>query len=147
MGKVLSQGARAAALLLAFSIGAPAPALAQMGPTARTFQDYLATPSVLGTVWTGLSIWEGAPANQPSERWTVTFLPGQKLRYQTSDGRVFENGTWRQNGALVLLETNQFFSARLGTIHGDVIHGDARNQRGERGTFRLERLSAEGQVL
>ena len=85
--------------------------------------------SVAGTVWAGPDS-EGTP-------YEYHFLPGGELHYQSPTG-FWKNGTWKQDGATVYMETNNRYSERWGTITGLRMAGKAKNVTGAEWTFSAE---------
>jgi SH3-like domain-containing protein len=66
------------------------------------------------------------------------FLPNGILRY-TSQAGTFANGTWKQDGNMVYMETNNKFAEFRGTIQGYVMSGEAWNARGQKWQWRVIR--------
>ncbi len=74
-------------------------------------------PRLDGTAWDGKDD-DGAL--------TWRFLPAGVLNYTQPSG-TFENGTWRQVGITVAMETNAHYADYFGVIIGDTIRGNAHN--------------------
>ncbi|HEX8551343.1 MAG TPA: hypothetical protein VF681_07280 [Abditibacteriaceae bacterium] len=79
------------------------------------------TPSVEGTTWGGPSSYD--------EFAVWHFGPKGDLRYETATGS-WHNGSWKQRGAAVYIETNNRYSEKIGIIEGDLIRGDGHNTAG-----------------
>lgn len=130
----------------AHSVSAGVLALCLMGASAASAQEVksvcpagTAEASRLeGQTWSGSAAMDGE-APGPWQRWVAEFRADGVLVYTYTDGRRFDNGTWRQNGRVVMIETNRYFSVGIGTICGSVMQGERRNMRGERGSFRFTR--------
>jgi pimeloyl-ACP methyl ester carboxylesterase len=88
--------------------------------------------SVAGTTWAGTDSY--------GHHYVFSYLPGGILRY-TSPSGTFNNGTWRQNGDRVYMEMNDRYSQHEGVIRGSKMSGAARNVKGDRWTWSVERQS------
>lgn len=124
---------------LALALFGAAPAFAQSDPVSVCAAGTPAAPSLTGQSWRGESLMNGEAPGQAHQQWDAEFRADGVLVYAYSDGSRFDNGTWRQNGRVVMFETNGYFAVNVGTICGNVLEGDRRNMRGERGTFRFTR--------
>jgi hypothetical protein len=107
----------AAAIALAFA----SPSMAQSAPPA---------PSVAGTTWGG--------ADSDGDYYDYTFRPDGVLAYKYSGGS-FTNGTWKQFGDVIYMETNHKYSERQGTIAGTHIDGNAWNVQGHEWTWSADK--------
>ncbi len=85
-----------------------------------------AAPSVAGTVWAG--------ADSEGDYYEYHFQEGGALHYKSPSG-LHKNGTWKQDGNSIYMETNKKFSERTGTIAGNQMHGTAKNIKGETWTW------------
>src|SRR5262249_18143954 len=85
---------------------------------------------VEGTAWSGM--------DSEGKRYVFRFLPGGNLDYTSPTGR-FRNGTWRQSGDAVFMETNQRYWEFNGVVRGDKLLGKAVNVRGGKWTYDLKR--------
>lgn len=79
-------------------------------------------PRLAGTCWVGHS-------GRRSERYIFRYLPDGALNYASPSG-LYQNGTWRQVGPVVLMETNRHYADYAGLVHGDRILGTAGNITG-----------------
>lgn len=86
-------------------------------------------PTLTGTVWVGTDI---------DGQYEYRFLEGGTLGYKTRTG-YFTNGTWRQNGNSIYMETNHKYSERQGTISGNQMAGRGWNIKGKQWTWQAER--------
>ena len=73
-------------------------------------------PPLVNTCWSGTS----------GHMTVIRFLPDNVLNYSQADA-TYQNGTWRQVGNVVAMETNRHFADYEGVILGDRIAGEARN--------------------
>lgn len=100
--------------------------------------DWLAAvsrPALAGTAWAG--------RDSHREEHVFRFLPGGVLNYTSPTG-TFQNGTWRQIGNHVVMETNRHYADYAGTIAADRIVGTARNVGGLRWTWDVRRTTDPG---
>ena len=95
-----------------------------------TIQGEAAVPSIAGTTWEGADI--------DGDRYVYRFLEDGTLHYTTPTGS-WKNGTWRQDGAEVYMETNDRYSERVGTIVGSRMSGRGWNVAGDKWTWEAER--------
>jgi hypothetical protein len=79
-----------------------------------------------GTTWTGTDIYVG----RTFVPYKYTFGADGILTY-SYQGNTYRNGTWRQNGNAVYMETNKKYSERVGLIEGSHIKGVGRNLVGQ----------------
>jgi hypothetical protein len=75
-----------------------------------------------GTTWTGTDIYVGSKFVP----YKYTFGADGILTY-SYQGHTYRNGTWRQKGDAVYMETNKRYSERIGLIQGSHIQGVGRN--------------------
>ena len=102
----------------------------------------LAASSLAGTTWRGHSDWAYAKGGTDSQIWDVEFRADGVMHYVYEDsGRAFDNGHWRQRGAVLFWDTNSMFGAAIGLIRGDEIQGTKINIRGDKGDFSFKRVS------
>lgn len=74
--------------------------------------------SLEGTIWSA--------TDSDGERWMFHFEKGGILHYGLN-GPTYRNGTWRQDGMRLYMETNKRYAEFHGTIRGDRIVGRAAN--------------------
>jgi len=79
-----------------------------------------------GTNWSGIDIY----MSSRFVPYTYRFGPNAVLTYGYQ-GQTYSNGTWRQNGDAVYMETNHKYSERVGLIQGKEILGVGRNVVGQ----------------
>lgn len=91
-------------------------------------------PAVSGTRWTGRFTWDGDPAVTQ----TMRFRPDCVLEY-SYNGSTHTNGKWRQSGALVLWDTNDYYAVYMGTRSGGQMSGVMNNQNGDSGVWSFKR--------
>jgi hypothetical protein len=87
-------------------------------------------PAVEGTSWSGTS--------SDGDRYTFRFEKGGILGYTSPTG-TYRNGTWRQTGAGLYMETNMRYWEFHGTIKGDRLPRRATNVRAGQWTYDLKR--------
>lgn len=80
--------------------------------------------------------WEGKDSD--GDFYVYKFKPGGILRYKSPTGE-FENGTWKQTGNLIYMETNNKYSQYKGVISGQIMQGDAQNIVGHKWEWSAER--------
>jgi hypothetical protein len=115
---------RSAALLLAVLLSiafAPAPFPRPPKPGSG---------SVEGTAWSG--------SDSVGSRYTFRFLKGGVLDY-TSPSGTYRNGSWKQNGEALYMETNNRYWEFKGAIKGNSLQGSATNIRGGNWSYQLTR--------
>ncbi len=86
-----------------------------------------AVRNVEGTVWVGSDVC--GPQ-------VYRFEPGGILSYSYPDGNgvmnTYRNGTWKQSGSSIYMETNQRFSERKGIIRDREMKGEGWNIHGQK---------------
>ncbi len=87
--------------------------------------------SVAGTVWGG--------TDSDGDYYEYHFEADGSLSYKAPQG-FFKNGTWKQNGDAIYMETNQKFAERQGRISGSHMEGNAWNIRGEKWTWVADKM-------
>lgn len=102
---------------LAAALACAAPSKAQSGPAAA---------SVAGTTWSGV--------DSDGDYYEYTFRSDRVLAYKSPNGS-YANGTWKQSGDVIYMETNHKFSERQGKISGAHMEGDAWNVQGHKWTW------------
>jgi hypothetical protein len=112
----------AAALACLPIFGGPSPAPADEDP-ARL---HSTAPSVAGTVWVGEDVC--GPQTFRFEP-DGTFVYTYRLR-EGGPWETFRNGTWRQSGATIYIETNGKFAERRGMIRRREMRGIGSNVKG-----------------
>jgi hypothetical protein len=85
--------------------------------------------SVAGTVWAG--------QESDGDYYEFHFIEDGSLNYNSPSG-FWTNGTWRQDGTSIYMETNNKFSERKGVITGTVMKGSASNVKGAEWTWTFE---------
>jgi len=66
--------------------------------------------------------------------------PGQGVLYYTSPMGYYDNGTWKQDGQSVYVETNKRFSERDGKLVNNAIEGTGKNTKGERWSWKAVKI-------
>ncbi|MBD0325596.1 MAG: hypothetical protein ICV68_04155 [Pyrinomonadaceae bacterium] len=94
--------------------------------------------SLQGTSWVGTVRAPDSNGEFHDNSYQIDFLPGNQVRWNTN-GNVYTNGKWRQNGRSFSLELNDGYSTWLGTIEGDRISGNSINKLGHKWTWSLSR--------
>jgi uncharacterized protein (TIGR02996 family) len=94
--------------------------------------EVVSRPRLEGTCWKGPSSIETF--------YVWRFLPGGVLNY-TSPSGTFQNGTWKQIGTCVQMESNRHYADYEGFVGGDWIYGTARNVTGQRWRWRVQRTT------
>jgi uncharacterized protein (TIGR02996 family) len=89
-------------------------------------------PRLAGTCWAG--------TDSRGSHYIWRYLPGGALNY-TSDSGTYQNGTWRQIGNHVIMETNRRYADYLGFVGGDWIHGKAENVTDLKWTWKVKRTT------
>ena len=117
-----------AALALLLATLAPA-APSDEGVPGRDGSYELAGSNVEGTMWEG---------NTDRGVFIVRFERGGMLCY-TSPSGTFRNGTWTQNGNVILLEMNGHYADYRGEMRGDRILGEASNKPGMKWNWNVKR--------
>ncbi len=92
-------------------------------------QDNSPVPSVAGTTWAGVDFHD--------DHYEYIFRPNHELDYQYPGG-FYTNGTWRQMGDVIYMETNHKFSERQGRIVGTHMSGNGWNVNGEKWTWQAD---------
>ena len=81
---------------------------------------------VAGSTWTG--------TDSDGDYYEYNFLAGGALHYKSPTG-FWRNGTWKQDGSSIYVETNNRYTERKGIITGNQMSGDAWNVKGRRWTW------------
>ena len=84
------------------------------------------TASVAGTTWAG--------TDSDGDYYEYHFQTDGSLHYKSPDG-FYKNGTWKQEGDEIYMETNKKFSERQGRISGTHMEGKAWNVKGQKWTW------------
>jgi hypothetical protein len=108
----------AAILILTLSLSCLAPA-----------QVNESVSSVAGTSWAGIVNAPDSAGRFQDYAYEFEFLTENKLRWRWR-GRVYENGTWHQNGRDLVLEMNDGDSTWRGKIEADRMRGSSLNKQG-----------------
>ena len=82
--------------------------------------------SVSGTAWAG--------TDSEGDYYEYYFMSDGSLHYKSPTG-FWENGSWKQDGSTIYMETNNRYTERIGTIRGDIMEGNAWNVKGRRWTW------------
>jgi len=83
-------------------------------------------PNIAGTRWAG--------ADSDGDHYVYTFRPDGSLHYQSPSG-FWKNGTWKQDGDRIYMETNKRFAEYTGVIRGNRMEGKAWNIKNHRWTW------------
>ncbi len=86
--------------------------------------------NVAGTTWAG--------TDSRGDYYEYTFQSNGEMDYKSPDG-YFTNGSWRQHGAAISMETNRGFSVREGRIYGSHMEGRAWNVKRQRWDWEADR--------
>ncbi len=100
------------------------------GPGYRASDVSAHAAQVEGTQWTG--------SDSHGHLYTYDFLADGKLRYKSHTG-IYDNGTWKQEGASIYMEMNGRYTEFNGTIRGQRMTGRASNRKGERWRWQATR--------
>lgn len=106
------------------------------------------TAAILGLVFAGCASTSSRPSSpsvsdvsgttwisrETDGTYEYTFIPGGALHYKSPTG-FWKNGTWKQEGNSVYMETNQKYAEQRGVITGNEIRGHAWNVNGNRWTW------------
>lgn len=93
-------------------------------------QSDLAPASVAGTTWVG--------TDSDGDYYEYHFQTNGALHYKSPTG-FWKNGTWRQEGNEIYMETNNRYTERQGIISGNRMEGKAWNKEGRRWTWVAEK--------
>jgi len=100
-------------------------------PEDRTSDKKAFTPaSVAGTTWAG--------TDSDGDHYEYKFQASGALHYSSPTG-FWKNGTWKQEGNEIYMETNNKYSERQGTISGNRMEGQAWNVKDRRWTWVAEK--------
>ncbi len=86
--------------------------------------------SVAGTTWAG--------SGSDGRYLEYHFQPDGALHYKSPTG-FWTNGTWKQDGDAIYMETNKKYSERQGRISGTRMEGKAWNVKGEKWTWAADK--------
>ena len=86
--------------------------------------------SVAGTTWAG--------ADSDGDYYQYFFLANGTLNYTSPTG-FWKNGTWKQDGNVIYMETNNKYSEYQGAIWGTHMEGKAWNVKGRTWTWVAEK--------
>lgn len=127
--------ARPPASPVVVAIDPPAPAASAVAPAKVAEAEPV---RLAGTVWAG--------PDSHGDHYEYHFIPSGELHYSSSSG-FWKNGTWKQDGAKVYMETNNKYSERWGIISGRRMSGEAKNVTGAAWTWTADmRLEREHEV-
>ncbi len=96
----------------------PALVAAQQTDQRSTVRSHSKTASVAGTIWAGV--------DSDGDYYEYHFQADGALHYKSPDG-FYKNGTWKQHGDEIYMETNKKFAERQGRISGRHMKGNAWN--------------------
>ena len=113
----------AMAIMLALVTGCASSQAANDKPVV---QGVPASASIAGTTWAG--------TDSDGDFFAYYFQKDGALHYKVPSG-VWRNGTWRQEGNKVYIETNNGYAELQGVISGNRIEGTARNIKGHQWTW------------
>ena len=102
----------------------PAPAREDPAPPVRPAAARPAqrgVERVAGTTWAG--------TDSQGDYYEYHFMPDGSLHYKSPTG-FWKNGTWKQDGDQIYMETNNKYCERFGTIRGTTMKGHAKNVAG-----------------
>jgi len=97
--------------------------------TPSRAQEKPSVPNVAGTTWAGV--------DSDNYYYEYNFRANHEMDYKSPTG-FFTNGTWRQMGDIIYMETNHKFSERQGRISGTHMSGNAWNVKGEKWTWQAD---------
>jgi hypothetical protein len=106
--------------------------------TLALAQTTASVASIQGTSWQGTVLAPDSNGELHDNAYQIDFLPGNQVRWNTN-GNVYTNGRWRQNGRAVSMELNDGYSTWLGTIEGDRMSGNSINKLGHKWNWTLTR--------
>ncbi len=86
--------------------------------------------NLAGTTWAG--------TDSKGDYYEYTFETGGILQYKSPTG-VYRNGTWKQTGNEIYMETNKKYSERQGVISGNIMEGKGWNTRGLTWTWKAKK--------
>ena len=89
--------------------------------------------SIAGTTWHGMDLYISTLVP-----YQYTFQTDHVLQY-SYQGSTYTNGTWRQEGDTVYMETNNHFSDRVGQITGNKMDGKGWNVKGQKWNWHATR--------
>jgi formylglycine-generating enzyme required for sulfatase activity len=87
-----------------------------------------------GTTWAG----------QDGRTFTTFHFERNGILAYSYDGRLFRNGTWKQEGDKLYFETNNKYREWRALIRGNVIEGDSWNKKGARSKTKIFRSTTSG---
>lgn len=106
--------------------------------TLALAQTTASVASIQGTSWEGTVRAPDSNGEIHDNAYQMDFLPGNQVRWNTN-GNVYTNGKWRQNGRAISIELNDGYSTWLGTIEGNRISGNSINKLGHKWNWALTR--------
>jgi hypothetical protein len=108
----------------------PALVAAQQTNQQSAVPSHSPTASVAGTTWAG--------KDSDGDYYEYHFQADGALHYKSPDG-FYKNGTWKQDGDAIYMETNKKFSERQGRISGTRMEGKAWNIKGQKWTWAADK--------
>jgi len=109
----------------------PALVAAQQTNQPSDVPSHSSTPSVAGTIWAG--------TDSDGDYYEYHFQPDGALHYKSPQG-FYKNGTWKQHGDTIYMETNKKFAERQGRISGRHMKGNAWNVKGQTWNWDADKL-------
>jgi hypothetical protein len=88
------------------------------------------TASVAGTTWAG--------TDSDGDYYEYYFQANGALHYK-SPGGFYKNGSWKQDGDKIYMETNKKYAERQGLISGAHMEGKAWNVKGQTWTWQAQK--------
>ena len=108
----------------------PAFAAAQQAGQQSTVPGNSPTPSVAGTTWVG--------TDSDGDYYEYYFQPDGSLHYKSATG-FWKNGSWKQDGDAIYMETNKKYAERQGRISGAHMQGEGWNVKGRKWTWEADK--------
>lgn len=108
----------------------PALVAAQQTDKQSTLPNNTLTASVAGSTWVG--------TDSEGDYYEFHFQADGALHYKSPSG-FYKNGSWKQDGDGIYMETNNKFSERQGRISGTHMEGNAWNVRGQKWSWQVDK--------
>ena len=108
----------------------PALVAAQQTDKQSTLPNNTLTASVAGSPWVG--------TDSEGDYYEFHFQADGALHYKSPSG-FYKNGSWKQDGDGIYMETNNKFSERQGRISGTHMEGNAWNVRGQKWSWQVDK--------
>ena len=107
----------------------PAFVAAQQTDQQSTVSGNTPTASVAGTTWVG--------RDSDGDYYEYHFQADGALHYQSPSG-FYKNGSWKQDGDGIYMETNNKYAERQGRISGTRMEGNAWNVKDRKWTWQAD---------